>query len=51
MKLEPPVDFVAMRSALQELPGIGPWTAEYVAMRALEIVTVLSFKRVDAALN
>jgi AraC family transcriptional regulator of adaptative response / DNA-3-methyladenine glycosylase II len=20
---------------LQELPGIGPWTAEYVAMRAL----------------
>ncbi len=33
--LEPPVDFVAMRGALQELPGIGPWTAEYVAMRAL----------------
>ena len=23
--------FVAMRGALQELPGIGPWTAEYVA--------------------
>jgi AraC family transcriptional regulator of adaptative response / DNA-3-methyladenine glycosylase II len=23
------------RAALQELPGIGPWTAEYVAMRAL----------------
>ena len=33
--LEPPVDCVAMRRALQELPGIGPWTAEYVAMRAL----------------
>jgi AraC family transcriptional regulator of adaptative response / DNA-3-methyladenine glycosylase II len=24
-----------MRGALQELPGIGPWTAEYIAMRAL----------------
>jgi AraC family transcriptional regulator of adaptative response / DNA-3-methyladenine glycosylase II len=35
VKLEPPVDFVAMRGALRELPGIGPWTAEYVAMRAL----------------
>ena len=35
VKLEPPVDFTAMRAALQELPGIGPWTAEYVAMRAL----------------
>ncbi|MDB4980799.1 MAG: DNA-O6-methylguanine--protein-cysteine S-methyltransferase, partial [Myxococcales bacterium] len=34
--LEPPVvDFVAVRAALRELPGIGPWTAEYVAMRAL----------------
>jgi AraC family transcriptional regulator, regulatory protein of adaptative response / DNA-3-methyladenine glycosylase II len=35
IKLDPPVDFVAMRGVLQELPGIGPWTAEYVAMRAL----------------
>jgi AraC family transcriptional regulator of adaptative response / DNA-3-methyladenine glycosylase II len=35
VKLEPPVDFTAMRGVLQELPGIGPWTAEYVAMRAL----------------
>jgi AraC family transcriptional regulator, regulatory protein of adaptative response / DNA-3-methyladenine glycosylase II len=35
VRLDPPVDFVAMRGALQELPGIGPWTAEYVAMRAL----------------
>lgn len=33
--LDPPVDFVGMRGALQELRGIGPWTAEYVAMRAL----------------
>lgn len=35
VKLDPPVDFVAMRGTLQELPGIGPWTAEYIAMRAL----------------
>jgi AraC family transcriptional regulator of adaptative response / DNA-3-methyladenine glycosylase II len=35
VRLDPPVDFLAMRGALQELPGIGPWTAEYVAMRAL----------------
>ena len=35
VKLEPPVDFTAMRGLLQELPGIGPWTAEYIAMRAL----------------
>jgi AraC family transcriptional regulator of adaptative response / DNA-3-methyladenine glycosylase II len=35
LRLDPPVDFAAVRAALQELPGIGPWTAEYVAMRAL----------------
>lgn len=35
VRLDPPVDIAAMRGALQELPGIGPWTAEYVAMRAL----------------
>ncbi|HEX2874941.1 MAG TPA: AlkA N-terminal domain-containing protein [Polyangiaceae bacterium] len=35
VKLEPPVDFTTMRGLLQELPGIGPWTAEYIAMRAL----------------
>lgn len=33
--LDPPVDVARMREALCELPGIGPWTAEYVAMRAL----------------
>jgi len=33
--LEPTVDFTAARQALQALPGIGPWTAEYIAMRAL----------------
>jgi AraC family transcriptional regulator, regulatory protein of adaptative response / DNA-3-methyladenine glycosylase II len=35
VRLDPPVDLAATRSALQALPGIGPWTAEYVAMRAL----------------
>jgi AraC family transcriptional regulator, regulatory protein of adaptative response / DNA-3-methyladenine glycosylase II len=35
LRLDPPVDLVSMRAALQELPGIGPWTAEYIAMRAL----------------
>jgi AraC family transcriptional regulator of adaptative response / DNA-3-methyladenine glycosylase II len=33
--LDPPVDFSTAREALQSLPGIGPWTAEYIAMRAL----------------
>jgi AraC family transcriptional regulator of adaptative response / DNA-3-methyladenine glycosylase II len=32
LRLEPGED---ARAALLELPGIGPWTAEYVAMRAL----------------
>jgi AraC family transcriptional regulator of adaptative response / DNA-3-methyladenine glycosylase II len=32
--LDPPVDFSAAREALQSLPGIGPWTAEYIAMRS-----------------
>lgn len=35
LRLDPPADFAAVRAALLELPGIGPWTAEYVAMRAL----------------
>jgi AraC family transcriptional regulator of adaptative response / DNA-3-methyladenine glycosylase II len=35
VQLEPPADFEATRAALLELPGIGPWTAEYIAMRAL----------------
>jgi AraC family transcriptional regulator of adaptative response / DNA-3-methyladenine glycosylase II len=28
-------DPTALRAALVALPGIGPWTAEYIAMRAL----------------
>jgi DNA-3-methyladenine glycosylase II len=30
----PPSDCAALRAALLALPGIGPWTVEYVAMRA-----------------
>ena len=33
--LEPGADPTGVRRRLLELPGIGPWTAEYVAMRAL----------------
>jgi AraC family transcriptional regulator, regulatory protein of adaptative response / DNA-3-methyladenine glycosylase II len=33
--LDPGADRADARAALLELPGIGPWTAEYVAMRAL----------------
>ena len=35
LRLDPGADPAEARSALLELPGIGPWTAEYVAMRAL----------------
>jgi AraC family transcriptional regulator, regulatory protein of adaptative response / DNA-3-methyladenine glycosylase II len=35
LDLEPGADPAEARAALLELPGIGPWTAEYVAMRAL----------------
>jgi len=35
LRLDPDGDREAARSALLALPGIGPWTAGYVAMRAL----------------
>ncbi len=35
LQLEPLSDFDASRQALRAIAGIGPWTAEYVAMRAL----------------
>ena len=35
LRLDPPLDVTATRAALLELPGFGPWTVEYVAMRAL----------------
>lgn len=33
--LDPTADRAATRAALLALPGVGPWTAEYVALRAL----------------
>ena len=35
MTIDPGTDPAELRAALVRLPGIGPWTAEYVAMRAL----------------
>lgn len=35
LDLDTCVDATAVVAQLQELPGIGPWTAEYIAMRAL----------------
>jgi AraC family transcriptional regulator of adaptative response / DNA-3-methyladenine glycosylase II len=35
VSLEPTADRDATRAALSALPGIGPWTVDYVAMRAL----------------
>lgn len=35
LDLSPGADRVQARAALLELPGIGPWTADYVLMRAL----------------
>ncbi len=35
LRLEPGVDSVATHARLRRLPGIGEWTAHYIAMRAL----------------
>lgn len=35
LALQPGVDITATLATLQALPGIGPWTAQYIAMRAL----------------
>jgi AraC family transcriptional regulator of adaptative response / DNA-3-methyladenine glycosylase II len=35
IRLRPGVDVAQTMAALQALPGIGPWTASYIAMRAL----------------
>jgi DNA-3-methyladenine glycosylase II len=35
LRLDPPLDVAATRAELLELPGFGPWTVEYIAMRAL----------------
>lgn len=35
LRLDPPLDLAATRAALLALPGFGPWTVEYIALRAL----------------
>jgi AraC family transcriptional regulator of adaptative response / DNA-3-methyladenine glycosylase II len=35
LDLEPSADPLAVVDQLQQLPGLGPWTAQYIAMRAL----------------
>jgi AraC family transcriptional regulator, regulatory protein of adaptative response / DNA-3-methyladenine glycosylase II len=35
LHLNPSADVARTVAALQALPGIGPWTAQYIAMRAL----------------
>ncbi len=35
LRLRPGEDLTQVVAALLELPGVGPWTAEYIAMRAL----------------
>jgi AraC family transcriptional regulator of adaptative response / DNA-3-methyladenine glycosylase II len=35
LRIEPDADVAATMGQLRELPGIGPWTAEYIAMRAM----------------
>ena len=35
LRLQPGSDLAAQRAGLLAVPGIGPWTTEYIAMRAL----------------
>jgi AraC family transcriptional regulator of adaptative response / DNA-3-methyladenine glycosylase II len=35
LRLDPAADVDATVAALESLPGVGPWTAQYIAMRAL----------------
>jgi AraC family transcriptional regulator of adaptative response / DNA-3-methyladenine glycosylase II len=54
--IDPGADPTELRAALVELPGIGPWTAEYVAMRALRdpdafMPTDLGIRRAAQALG
>ena len=37
LRLDAPCDLDAFVAQLVELPGIGPWTAQYLAMRALHV--------------
>ncbi len=54
--IDPGADPAELRSSLVALPGIGPWTAEYVAMRALRdpdafMPTDLGIRRAVVALG
>ncbi len=54
--IDPGADPVTLRQSLVALPGVGPWTAEYVAMRALRdpdafMPTDLGVRRAVAALG
>jgi AraC family transcriptional regulator of adaptative response / DNA-3-methyladenine glycosylase II len=54
--IDPGADPGELRASLVALPGIGPWTAEYVAMRALRdpdafMPTDLGIKRAALALG
>ena len=54
--IDPGADPVELRRSLVALPGIGPWTAEYVAMRALRdpdafMPTDLGIRRAAVALG
>jgi len=54
--IDPGADPVALRASLVALPGVGPWTAEYVAMRALRdpdafMPTDLGIRRAAQALG
>ena len=56
MTIDPGTDPTELRAALVRLPGIGPWTAEYVAMRALRdpdafMPTDLGVRRAPRALG
>jgi AraC family transcriptional regulator of adaptative response / DNA-3-methyladenine glycosylase II len=54
--IDPGADPAELRSSLVALPGVGPWTAEYVAMRALRdpdafMATDLGIKRAAQTLG
>ncbi len=56
IEIDPGADGPELRRALQALPGIGPWTAEYVAMRVLRdpdafMPTDLGIRRAAAELG
>jgi AraC family transcriptional regulator of adaptative response / DNA-3-methyladenine glycosylase II len=56
LRLDPPVDRERLTAALLAIPGIGPWTVQYIAMRGLGdpdilLATDLGVRRGAAALG